>query len=376
MNAKKYGFTSLISRSLPAVAMAALLFAAACSTAPDQAPTPTTRQSVDPGESKVELTGKDVDTDQPDVEIGRDVKLQPVAPAPPAPPAPEEQAYPSTRDQVAMDSAAGALREHRVPTAYSKSAQGRPLYAAPPIPYPVAGAIHRENYAHYEDNPVHVTANQPVSTFSIDVDTGSYTNVRRMLEQGRLPPADAVRAEEFINYFDYAYTPPEDRGVPFSVTTEIAPAPWNAQRELLLVGIQGYRVPAAQIPAVNLVFLVDTSGSMNEPDKLPLLQASLKQLVPQLRQRDRVAIVTYAGSAGLALDSTPGDQHARISAAIDAMRPGGSTKRPARTHQRRDRRDATRWLDQRPGRDRTRLCPGAARLHRRRRQPRDSRHRW
>jgi Ca-activated chloride channel family protein len=134
-----------------------------------------------------------------------------------------------------------------------------------------------------------------------------------------------VRAEEFINYFDYAYALPTSRATPFGVTTEIAPAPWNADRQLLLVGIQGYRVPVAEIPAVNLVFLVDTSGSMNAPDKLPLLQASLKQVVPKLRARDRIAIVTYAGSAGVALESTPGDGPARISAAIDAMRPGGST---------------------------------------------------
>ncbi|GAB3041341.1 VWA domain-containing protein [Oleiagrimonas citrea] len=183
----------------------------------------------------------------------------------------------------------------------------------------------REHYAHYEDNPVQRVAEHPVSTFGLDVDTGSYTNVRRMIEQGRLPPHDAVRAEEFINYFDYGYTPPKNRSQPFSVTTEIAPAPWNPERQLLLVGVQGYRVPAKDIPAANLVFLVDTSGSMTSPDKLPLLKASLRQIVPKLRHRDRVAIVTYAGSAGIALPSTPGDQHARILAAIDAMQPGGST---------------------------------------------------
>jgi hypothetical protein len=113
-----------------------------------------------------------------------------------------------------------------------------------------------------------------------------------MLSAGQLPPADAVRAEEFINYFDYGYTPPADREQPFSVTTELAPAPWNAKRQLLLIGIQGYRVPATEIPASNLVFLIDTSGSMDEPDKLPLLKASLKQLVRELRKQDRVAIVT------------------------------------------------------------------------------------
>jgi Ca-activated chloride channel family protein len=190
---------------------------------------------------------------------------------------------------------------------------------------PIPGDINTEDYTHRDSNPVQPVAEQPVSTFGIDVDTGSYTNVRRMLNEGRLPPADAVRAEEFINYFDYGYTPPADREQPFSVTTELAPAPWNAGRQLLLVGIQGYRVPSAQIPASNLVFLIDTSGSMDEPDKLPLLKASLKQLVRELRPQDRVAIVTYAGYAGVALPSTAGDRHATIDAAIDSLGANGST---------------------------------------------------
>ncbi|MBT2145113.1 MULTISPECIES: VWA domain-containing protein [unclassified Rhodanobacter] len=199
----------------------------------------------------------------------------------------------------------------------------RPM-AMPPM-QPMPGDINTENYTHRDSNPVQLASEQPVSTFGIDVDTGSYTNVRRMLSAGQLPPADAVRAEEFINYFDYGYTPPADREQPFSVTTELAPAPWNAKRQLLLIGIQGYRVPAAKIPASNLVFLIDTSGSMDEPDKLPLLKASLKQLVRELRRQDRVAIVTYAGSAGVALPSTTGDRHATIDAAIDSLGAGGST---------------------------------------------------
>jgi Ca-activated chloride channel homolog len=226
-----------------------------------------------------------------------------VAPPPPAPPAP--------------------------PSPLERQAQ-LASYAAPsrivgPMPMPLPGDVNTEHYAHRETNPVQRTSEQPVSTFSIDVDTGAYTHVRHMLDGGQLPPADAVRAEEFINYFDYGYTPPSDRSQPFSVTTELAPAPWNKDRQLLLVGIQGYRVPKAQIPAANLVFLVDTSGSMNEPDKLPLLKASLKQLVTQLRAQDRVAIVTYAGSAGVALPSTPGDRHATIDAAIDGLGADGST---------------------------------------------------
>jgi Ca-activated chloride channel family protein len=202
-----------------------------------------------------------------------------------------------------------------------------PVAAPPMLPafQPMPGDIDREHYTHRETNPVQLVSEQPVSTFSIDVDTGSYANVRRMLNQGQLPPADAVRAEEFINYFDYGYRPPADHTQPFSVTTELAPAPWNAQRELLLIGIQGYRVPASEIPASNLVFLIDTSGSMNEPDKLPLLQASLKQLVRELRKQDHVAIVTYAGYAGVALPCTAGDRHATIDAAIDSLGASGST---------------------------------------------------
>lgn len=206
----------------------------------------------------------------------------------------------------------------------SRNAAPMPMLAAP-MAQPWPGAVNTEHYTHRDSNPVQLASEQPVSTFGLDVDTGSYTNVRRMLEAGQLPPADAVRAEEFINYFDYGYAPPADRAQPFSVITELAPAPWNPGRELLLIGVQGYRVPASAIPAANLVFLIDTSGSMDEPDKLPLLKASLKQLVTRLRRQDRVAIVTYAGSAGVALPSTAGDQHATIDAAIDSLGANGST---------------------------------------------------
>ena len=182
-----------------------------------------------------------------------------------------------------------------------------------------------EKYAAHDDNPLQRTAENPVSTFSIDVDTGSYSNVRRMLTAGQRPPADAVRAEEMINYFDYAYPAPTSRDVPFRVTTEMAPTPWNAKHTLLQIGIKGYVVPHEQIPPANLVFLIDTSGSMDEPNKLPLLKQAFAQLVPNLRAQDRVAIVVYAGSAGLVLPSTPGDHHGEILAALDRLQAGGST---------------------------------------------------
>lgn len=182
-----------------------------------------------------------------------------------------------------------------------------------------------ERYAAITDNPVRRAAEDPVSTFSVDVDTGSYANVRRMLNEGERPPADAVRAEEFINYFDYGHPAPATREVPFRVTTELAVAPWNSQRQLLMVGIKGYDVPKATLAPSNLVFLIDTSGSMDSPDKLPLVKAALRQLVPQLRSQDRVSIVVYAGSAGLVLPPTPGDRHGEILAALDRLDAGGST---------------------------------------------------
>jgi len=201
--------------------------------------------------------------------------------------------------------------------------------AAPPPPQagwnPAQAVSAGERYAAHDDNPLQRTAENPVSTFSIDVDTGSYSNVRRMLTEGQRPPASAVRAEEMINYFDYAYPAPTSREVPFRVTTEMAPTPWNPKHTLLQVGIKGYVVPPEKIPAANLVFLIDTSGSMDEPNKLPLLKQAFAQLVPQLRAQDRVAIVVYAGSAGLVLPSTPGNHHAEILAALDRLQAGGST---------------------------------------------------
>jgi Ca-activated chloride channel family protein len=182
-----------------------------------------------------------------------------------------------------------------------------------------------ENYAPIEDNGIQRAAERPVSTFSIDVDTGSYANVRRMLNGGQLPPADAVRVEEFINYFDYGYTPPATMDTPFSVTTEMAPSPWNPKRHLLLVGIKGYEMPKEDIPAANLVFLIDSSGSMQSPDKLGLLKQGFAAMAGQLRSQDRVAIVAYAGSAGLVLPPTAGSDTGAIVAALDSLQAGGST---------------------------------------------------
>lgn len=199
------------------------------------------------------------------------------------------------------------------------------IVAAPASPPVYSDPANRENYADIETNPIQRVAENPVSTFSIDVDSGSYANVRRMLVAGSLPPSDAVRAEEMINYFDYDYAPPANAATPFSVTTELAPAPWNENRQLLLVGIKGYEVPVAQIPAANLVFLIDTSGSMQSPDKIDLLKQAFAQMVDTLRPQDRVSIVTYAGSAGLVLPSTQGSDKSTILMALDQLYAGGST---------------------------------------------------
>ncbi len=220
-----------------------------------------------------------------------------IEPAPPAPPAPAAMASYAARQ---------AMAPHWMPV---------------PMPPPA----NTEVYAGRDDNPVQRASEQPLSTFSIDVDTGSYANVRRMLRAGMRPPADAVRVEEFLNYFDYGHPAPASREVPFRVTTELAPSPWNANRQLLMIGIKGYEVRPAELPPSNLVFLIDTSGSMDSPDKLPLLKRALAMLVPRLRAQDRVSIVVYAGSAGLVLPPTPGNRHAEILAALERLEAGGST---------------------------------------------------
>jgi Ca-activated chloride channel family protein len=212
-------------------------------------------------------------------------------------------------------------------------ADKRAVYAPVPAPAAIAPAFvppHQqpydtEQYQHQQDNPVQLVAEHPVSTFSIDVDTGAYANVRRFLNEGRLPPQDAVRVEEMINYFDYDYAPPTNRETPFRVSTEVAPAPWNPAALLLSVGIKGFEIQAEQRPAANLVFLIDVSGSMDEPNKLPLLQKSFRLLTEQLTARDRVSMVVYAGNSGVVLEPTPGDQKHRIIEAVSRLQAGGST---------------------------------------------------
>jgi Ca-activated chloride channel homolog len=185
--------------------------------------------------------------------------------------------------------------------------------------------VNRENYAHYEDNPVKRVLEHPVSTFSIDVDTGSYANIRRMLKAGNLPSQDAVRTEELINYFSYQYPARAELSAPFVLHKELAATPWNNDTYLLHIGIKGYDLPAEQLPASNLVFLVDVSGSMRSADKIELLKSSLKLLTKRLGPDDSVSIVVYAGASGVVLEPTSGRHKALIISALDRLTAGGST---------------------------------------------------
>ena len=181
-----------------------------------------------------------------------------------------------------------------------------------------------EEYKSIYDNSFQNALDTPLSTFSIDVDTASYSNLRRFINSGKLPPADAIRTEELINYFTYDDQP--SQGVqPFSVTTEMGDCPWQPNHKLVMIGLQGKNIPTEELPPSNLVFLIDVSGSMAEANKLPLLKTSLKMLVKQLREQDKVSIVVYAGQAGLVLESTAGSEKSKIIAAIDNLHAGGST---------------------------------------------------
>jgi len=185
--------------------------------------------------------------------------------------------------------------------------------------------VGRDRFETIRPNPVKVTSEEPVSTFSIDVDTASYAFVRRALNRGVLPQKNAVRIEEMINYFDYDYPLPADRKVPFMPTVAVFPTPWNPNTKLLHIGIKGFDIAPEKKPGANLVFLIDVSGSMRSPDKLPLLKNAFRMLVETLEPEDTVAMVVYAGAAGTVLEPTQVKEKAKIIAALDRLRAGGST---------------------------------------------------
>ena len=214
-----------------------------------------------------------------------------------------------------------------MPTAAAPQMEMLTRSAAPSImPSPLsdmAGGA-GDQFTSFEDGGVLRVLDAPVSTFSVDVDTASYAYVRRMLEMGQLPQPDAVRVEELINYFSYDYAQPEGE-TPFATSVDIAPSPWNPDHQLVRIGIAGEAVDLSALPPVNLVFLIDTSGSMDSPDKLPLLKRAFAMLVDELGPEDTVSIVTYAGSAGVALEPTAASDRAAILDALERLVPGGST---------------------------------------------------
>ncbi len=212
-----------------------------------------------------------------------------------------------------------------------------PIVMAPVAPSPLAGVarddayrlqyhdVGRDKFTATAENPFKLVHEDPVSTFSIDVDTASYSFVRASLNRNVLPQPAAVRTEEMVNYFPYNYAAPRSAEQPFTINVAVFPSPWSAGRKIVRIGIRGYAIQRATRPRANLVFLIDTSGSMNEPNKLPLVQQSLGMLLDQLAPDDRVAIVTYAGNAGVALEPTPVSQKARIRAVIERLNAWGST---------------------------------------------------
>jgi len=262
-----------------------------------------------------------------------------VAPSAPRPITPE----PLTREMlqaVRQDGAGkGVAAPSAAPSAANQAAWSR-VATMPASPAPMRPPANREQYARITDNPFVTVAAEPRTTFSTDVDRASYGNVRRFLGGGQRPPADAVRIEELLNYFPYDLAAP--RGdAPLAVTTEVIPAPWEPRHRLLRVALQARRIRVDALPPANLVFLVDVSGSMMDPNKLPLVRQALRLLVEQLRPQDRVALVTYASGTAVRLESTGGAEKARIMAAIDELEAGGGTAgeaglalayRVARTH--------------------------------------------
>ncbi len=252
----------------------------------------------------------------------------------PAPVAEEVQMDLMVSDAEYASSPAPMVQESMASSALAKTAPSGQRAANIILPtQPVLPVDeNRENYADTVISKIQQVLVNPVSTFSTDVDTASYTNARRYLMGGQLPPVDAVRVEEFINYFDYQLASPESIDEPIGIETELMPTPWNENTQLMRVSLQAYRSNMDDLPPLNLVFLLDVSGSMNAADKLPLMQRSFNLLVNQLRPQDHVAIAVYAGDSGVVLEPTSGDQKAQIMNAINNLRAGGSTHGSAGIH--------------------------------------------
>jgi len=297
-----------VRRPLTLVALTAFL----ASAGPSQPPPSRTGRIVPQPDSPVRCRLGEGDRPQPMTRMGAQhysppVPVAPSTPPPPPPPAPVANVAPS------QDIVLTARRR-------TESVAG---IVAPKSAAPYGSPQNSDRYDGKAVASIQNVAEAPVSTFSVDVDTGSYANVRRILSQGAPVPPEAVRTEEMINYFRYDYPRPTDRSTPFSITTDVARTPWNADTRLMRIGLRGYDIDTATRPAANIVFLVDTSGSMQDADKLPLLKSALKGLAGNLRPDDRVSIVAYAGSAGVVLDATA--DKGSVIAALDCLEAGGST---------------------------------------------------
>ncbi len=292
---------------------------------------------LDPSTSRQEATGSseapEASEDEP-FEVTSEVvavgkKKASTASLPPAPspglPATVAAGHARKSEHVSREGAAKRPRADAQATELSAASDGASEQEAEEEHAGTASSeFNTERYAHVEENAFTPVAVSPLSTFSIDVDTASYANVRRMINSGSVVPPGAVRIEELVNYFSYEY--PEPTGdVPFSVTTELSHAPWAPQHSLLLVGLQGRRVDVRQLPPRNLVFLLDVSGSMDSPNKLPLLKQSFSKLLDTMNPLDRVAIVVYAGASGLVLPSTPASRRDLILESLERLAAGGST---------------------------------------------------
>ena len=264
-------------------------------------------------------------TDVP-VTIGVTPVTQPLPPVPVEKPADEKElnevvAVCETKQDVRFERA--KVMPKRAMTLGYMSAAGC-AYAPAVADMSVTRSYNTEEYEPVDESGYKLVTSDPLSTFSIDVDVASYANIRRFIAGNSLPPKDAVRIEEMINYFTYEYPAPRGEE-PFSITTEMSACPWNRDRRLVMIGIQGREIETAFLPPFNLVFLLDVSGSMNSPDKLPLLKTAMKMLAGNLRPQDRVALTVYAGAAGCVLPSTPGSNRQEILDAIDRLEAGGST---------------------------------------------------
>ncbi|MCA0373775.1 MAG: VWA domain-containing protein [Proteobacteria bacterium] len=248
-------------------------------------------------------------------------------PPPPAPPLLVERKT-ATISNIApspVEESNIAAQDTSQVVAITGTKMAKPVPNSAPNPYAIAGEPNTEAYPKSTINSVKSVADQPVSTFAMEVDSASYANSRRMINQGEIPGKDEVRVEEFLNYFKYQYQNPSDKNAPFSTNVTVAPSPWNKDKKIVHIGLQGYSKTQSQRPPLNLVLLLDVSGSMSDENKLPLAKKAIRTLLPQLDSRDHVSMVVYAGASGVVLNPTKGNETRDIVCAMENLQAGGST---------------------------------------------------